>query len=414
MENQHDFIKLQEICENITEISANAFDDFLMYYVSDKENYDVKMDSLLKPFKHISRDINQSYIGYFKAEFVTIKTFGANGILKKYLNQAAIKSLPDKEFDFLKSQLNNPWKYAFIIIKTDYENDFYEMYDIFRDEEYLVYSPGISDTLAEKEVDIWFNIIAFNGHCWQTHGLIVGLKNYTPDDIYFYATELNSSINSIEEFLIDVEKNPFPYRFIAIFNELEIIKLDSVEIKYHVSSDIVKDLPFDGIENHFVKQWNKGVYKFILKESNNLPVQPEFYYDEKTGNLLRSSLTQEGFQRLNTLLNKLGHDLEDEPDILVSLSMPDVIQKIMKRNISLNPYENLFIKKNDLKPFERVHFLLINKLIEKLNQYAETGGNPDYEAIMRELEISEELFMKLSKDIFDIHQMEEYKISKSK
>jgi hypothetical protein len=406
MDNQLDFKKLQEICDNITEISANAFDDFLMYYVSDREGFDVKMDSILKAFKHITREIDQSYVGYFKAEFVTIKIFGTNGLLKKYLNQAAVKSLPAKEYDFLECQLTKPWKYAFTIIKTNYKNDFYLMFDIFREEDYLVYSPGISDALAEKEVDIWFNILTFNGHCWQTHGLIVDLKNFTADDLYFYATELNPKIDSVEEFLLDIEKNPFPYRLLAVFNELKIIKVDSVEIKYHISNDFVQDLPNDGIEKHFVKQWNKGVYKFTLKESNNLPVQPEFFYNEKTGNLLRFSLTQEGFQRLNTILSIYGYDLEDEADIQVSLSLPDIIQAIINKKISLNPYENLFIKKNELKPFELIHYMLTNKLIDKLNPYAEKGEEPDLEAIMKELEISEDLFMKLFKAIIEYQKIE--------
>jgi hypothetical protein len=51
----------------------------------------------------------------------------------------------------------------------------------------------------------------FNGACWQTFGPVVPFRSFQPDDIFFFATELNLFIETEEDLMADVEENPFPY-----------------------------------------------------------------------------------------------------------------------------------------------------------------------------------------------------------
>lgn len=44
------------------------------------------------------------------------------------------------------------------------------MVDVFTSEEYLLYSPGMSPTRSEMSTILWFNLLSFNGQCWQSHG----------------------------------------------------------------------------------------------------------------------------------------------------------------------------------------------------------------------------------------------------
>lgn len=71
--------------------------------------------------------------------------------------------------------------------------------DVFTNEKYLLYSPAVKLTLQERNPLLWFNLISFNGECWQTYGFIAAYNSFTTDDIFFYATEVNHKINNEQD-----------------------------------------------------------------------------------------------------------------------------------------------------------------------------------------------------------------------
>jgi len=85
------------------------------------------------------------------------------------------------------------------------------MEDVFSDQEFLLYSPGVTKTLEDQSIILWFNLISFNGACWQSFGPIGTYKSFEPDDIFFFATELNPEIADEQELLANLEENPIPY-----------------------------------------------------------------------------------------------------------------------------------------------------------------------------------------------------------
>lgn len=89
--------------------------------------------------------------------------------------------------------------------------DFYTMEDVFTGKRYLLFSPGVSNILVSFKPVLWFNLLGFNGFCWQSFGPVVYYNGFEAGDIWFFATELNPDLEEPAEVPAQVESNPIPF-----------------------------------------------------------------------------------------------------------------------------------------------------------------------------------------------------------
>src|SRR3546814_381904 len=171
------------------------------------------MDNRLAPYRHITRNFDPSWVNYFKAQYIAHQLFKKGGLIQKYLNHSAVKDLTEQERTYLRQQSAQPWRFSFSVITGRPAEDFYEMQDVFTSQKFLLYSTGVTQILSEHPVALWFNLIAFNGMCWQSYGPIGHYQSFRPDDIRYYASELNPRewFEKDAEILENVERNPLPY-----------------------------------------------------------------------------------------------------------------------------------------------------------------------------------------------------------
>ena len=127
------------------------------------------------------------------------------------LPHAELKKFSPTEMNFLEQHARQPWRFCFSIILENPAKDFFKMEDILTGEQFLLCSPGTSDINISQATALWFNLIAFNGACWQTFGPIGAYKSFEPDDIFFFATELDKRIQTEEDIVRNIDKNPLPY-----------------------------------------------------------------------------------------------------------------------------------------------------------------------------------------------------------
>jgi hypothetical protein len=202
------------------------------------------------------------------------------------------------------------------------------MEDVFSEEEFLLYSPGVKETLLEKQALLWFNLISFNGKCWQSYGPIGAYSSFVPDDIYFFATELNHKIENEQDILESIENNPLPYMLLLLGSSAPII---------------------------------------FNKEEQLIHAVSEYEMDS-----IDTKSLAEG-------LNKCGYNFDSEPAIRVNLSMIDTASEILKRKIILNEYENMFSKEQS--PEEKEKFDKLNHFLKLLLPDINAGTEPDIEAL---------------------------------
>ncbi|MBK7390495.1 MAG: hypothetical protein IPI23_15910 [Bacteroidetes bacterium] len=179
------YSEIQSACIKNQSVSRRVIDEFLIYYAAKKEKLEPKMKRDIKKYPTASEEIDTAYMNMFMSEYIAHRIFKKKGFIKKFLNHSEVKLLRTEELDFLKFQSEHPWRYSFASIIKNPHPDFYEMKDIYTNEEYLLYSPGMTATLNDINPITWFNLIHFNGDCWQTFGNIVPLLSFDRDDIFF-------------------------------------------------------------------------------------------------------------------------------------------------------------------------------------------------------------------------------------
>src|SRR4030042_1198942 len=161
----------------------------VIHYSAEQYNLERDLNLKLGKFSHITKKFPREWVNRLKSQYIIHKVFKAEGLIRKILNHAAIHRLKQEEITFLEFQAIHPWKLSFSIIKKIPADDFYVMKDVYREEEYLLYSPGLTKTRADQTIILWFNLIGFNGSCWQSYGPIGAYRSFEPDDIFFFATD---------------------------------------------------------------------------------------------------------------------------------------------------------------------------------------------------------------------------------
>lgn len=372
-------------CEKNTRIAKRVIDENLIYYAAAKAGLEKKMDELLKPFRHVARKLPTSAVNIFKSEYIAAQLFRRNGLLGRYIKHAEIRDLPQEEYQFLQHQLEHPWRFSYAIVKDSPAVDFYNMVDVFTTEEYLLYSPGMSQTLREMPATLWFNLLNFNGQCWQSFGVIQGFQSFTPNDIFFFATEIHLDLEDEGEMMRKIEDNPWPFFMLISGSRLPWVKNAGFKAVYHSAIDDLAYLPVDKLKQVFVVSWNEGVYELKSEAFSNLPHFAKAYFEESTQTLHRFAMTTEGFDQLTDELLKNGIAIDPEPLVEVGPSMLSTTEEILRRKIKLNPYEEMFASTPDADALEINNKL--NRLLELALPFINEGKPYDISKLAAEADI---------------------------
>jgi hypothetical protein len=367
--------KLRLICEKNTLISARVIDEFLIYYASERDHLDFQMNRRFEIYKHITDTFPEELINKLKAQYIAHRIFREDGLIKDYLYHTAVINLGVKNRKWLEIQSKEVWRFCFSVIKDCPAENFFIMKDVFSDVEYLLYSPSVSKILAEQSIALWFNLLSFNGHCWQSYGPIVAYSSFEPSDIFFFGGEVNEEIVTVEEFLDDLEYNPVPYMMLVYGANSPLIinkndRLVHVLAEYYPESFNIKE-----ISVKFRTEYRNGVYRLSLKTWSDPPHWAHVYYDESHKILRFTSMTERGYRAFLKAVNKSGYDFKEDIIIRVNLSMIKLTSNILKKEIDINEYEELFSEKSSVDE---------NEILDKLNTFIRlvipeinAGNKPD-------------------------------------
>ncbi|SHN17965.1 hypothetical protein SAMN04488057_109117 [Cyclobacterium lianum] len=380
----NDYKAIEAHCRVNSAISAKVLDEFLLYYAAQKNKLDREADLRLGTYRHITQTVDKSWYNLLKSQYIIHKVLKDGGLIHKYLSHVAVKNLEDEQRAWLGEQAAIPWRFSFSRVLDSPQAGFYNMEDVFTEEKYLLYSPGMADISKDGDIELWFNLIAFNGSCWQTYGPLAGYRSFSADDIFFYATEVNSSISDEEELMQDVDKNPVPYMMLfgrsnypLTIHEGQVLELVLSEL-----DDII--LNEADLENEFEVDRIDMVYRIKLPGMENKPHFAAAYYDQEAKFLQVTAMTETGYMGLVKAFKKLGVSVGVPADIYVRPSMLTAAQEILKKEIELMPYELLFEEDLDQEDPD-VEMKKLNELMALALPYINAGKEPDLEALADEV-----------------------------
>ncbi len=396
-----DYNKILNVCQENQKLSRVVVDEFLLYYAAERDKLDKEMDKRQARYRHITSRIQKEWERMIKAQYIAHRIFKAGGLISKYLNHSAIKQLPPEEINFLKQAAVYPWRFSFSIIKNNPAEDFYEMVDVFRDEGFLLYSPGISSTLKEKKPVLWFNLIGFNGACWMSYGPISGYNSFEPDDIFFFATELRPKtiFEDDEDVVADVENNPVPYMMLFAGSNHPLSftcneQIVEVMAQYDEGAFDTREL-----KKVFRQEYNNDVFRLSLKGWDSHPHFATAFYDENEKLLTLYAMTEKGFVALVKAFNAYGYKLYDDPEVRINPSMRMMAGEILKKDIQLHPYEHLFEKASSKEEDEQIK--RINEFINLALPDINAGKQPDIPFLAQKAGIDVKTAQDIMKSVMD-------------
>lgn len=373
-------------CKSNSKISEKVVDEWAIYYAAAQDKLDKLFAKRIKPHSGAANQLGSAEINMLISQYIGHSVFKEGGLVNKYLNHSQVKRLPEEEYSFLENQAANPWKFAFTVIVDQPAEDFYTMEDVFTGENYLLYSPGTSVTIQERgRILLWFNLIAFNGQCWQTFGPVVGYTGFDSDDIFFFATELSDRVSDEETLIENLESNPLPY--------MMLISGAAYPVTFHKEEEIVNvlsiheavDLNMEGIEKAFEMDYAQGIYQLTQTGWGEFPYFNRAYYNELDKELVLHSMTDVGFRNLAKAMAKYGIKQDEYPQVRVHVPILMTIKKILGTEIILNEYEEYFREAAPASESQSEGIKKLNDLIALLLPEINAGQTPDIEAAAKKV-----------------------------
>lgn len=383
-----DYNHLRELCLKSTEISTEALDEFLIYYAAGKDKLDEEFETRLSRFKQPIRPMPASWIRMLKSQYIGHRIFKQGGLIQKYLNHQPIKDLETDQLNYLKTQAARPWRFSFSVILDKPAVDFYFMEDVFTGETYLLYSRSVGLILETHAVMLWFNLIGYNGECWQTYGPLAHYNSFDADDIFFYATEVNAAIDAPEKLTEDVEKNPMPYMVLMTGSGYPLSIMQGHEMVHVISETPIGKLDVATLKNDFKIEYADGIFKLSQDLWSEPPHLAEVYYEEENGIIYVFALTDLGFKETVKNLNAHGVSIPEEADIRLHLTMLTLIEKLLKKEIVLNPFIDQFEIPTTPESDEMMDRM--NQLLALALPYINADQDPDIAKLAKEAGVDPE------------------------
>lgn len=389
-----DFKGLLGICEKNSRESEDVL-DWMMYYAGEREGLQRKFDLFAKKYPQIFRVIPEPNYGRFISQYIIHEVFKEGGLLKKYLNHSNVRSLPPAKYNYLENQINKDWSYCFFVILDNPEVDFYEVESVFSQQRFLIFSPGMTRTIQDQPVIMFSGLISSNGHCYQSFGPLLGFCSIDPDDIFYYATEWDQSIETDKEVHQYVQDNLLNFILLSIYINYPLTYHREHQVIMVQSFTDLEEFNSEALKDDFLVGYNAGVYRMQLKGYESFPHFALAYYDEGLKELHCSAMTEEGYGKLSEKLDKSGISCSPHPQQRLHLSMKTAISEIFKKEVLADPYSDFFREQeNGLDP-DTMKTLndFIAALVEKFNN----NETPDLKKMAKEFSVPLETAKELKK-----------------
>ncbi len=372
-----DYKEIRRLCEKSSRITERVVDDFLLGFAARHHGLEKKMNLAFSRYRHVSSKFEKETVNLFKSQFIMHRVFSEGGLIGKFLKNPSLDRFMGEERSYLIQQAQVPWRFSFAEIIEEPEKDFYRMKDVFSREDYLLFSPSISDLKESGDAWLWFNLIGYNGSCWQSYGPIGAFQSFEHEDIFFFASEKNPDVEDESEVQKDIENDPIAYMMLLSGAAFPRTFHDKDEIIFLMAEHDLETLDTAGLKKGFKSEFDSGVYRFTHKMFGEHPHFAQVFFDEDEKILLFSSMTEMGFLKLIEDFNALGYSFPSIPYFHVRLQMIVTTEDILKKKIVLNEYELLFPEKSDPVDAKAVEDL--NAFVSIVLPEINAGRTPDIE-----------------------------------
>lgn len=411
--------KIAVYCENRREIRQKLVDDELIHYSAKMDKTDGIFNRELQKYFDVTDIIPEGFLASLRGQFMGFTIFKKGGLIKKYLDSGVFSKKSTKEINFLKGFLKKPMKYAFCRLLEKKASDCYLMHDPMLDKEMLVYSPAMTRTMQDlgQEIEFWLLLVNDNGQCFETYGPVIYFQSLSEDDVFFFAICKTSGNEWGEdlgkEFSKDLNIDPVPYLMLSAAMTFEGLEVRGQAAAIITSSTtMLMEFNPEEFEDNFDIAIQDGIYRLGLINLDQWPHFSRAYYDESTRNLEIHAMTLNGYLSLIDTFKNAGIDIDEEPDFILQLYLPGLIQDILGVNGYPSNYVHLFLQDEDILDDEEDEMdeeleeemtnieTFVSLIVDDLNEGRTPNVKKNAKKANLPIELAAEL-MKLTKKQFD-------------
>ncbi|MBT0813110.1 hypothetical protein KIH41_17610 [Litoribacter ruber] len=390
-----DFNQLEKFCVDHSRKGEEIL-EWIMYYGAGKDRLDKQFDQQAKPFKHVLRELAPATFRELKAQFITFKILKENGLIHKYLNHSSVKNRAPHDYSYLQKAAQKPYRFAFLLAKDNPAPNFFNMQDVFTGEELLMYSPGVAQDYGDALM--FYCMVSDNGQCYQTYGPIGAFRGFDPNDIFFYASELNPAITTDEELQEFVQKVPLKFSALLPFTNIPVTVHGKDELIEIVTFGNTQGIKKSGLNKDFEVKTFEDFQICTLKRYGEFPHFATLFLDWKEDEMVLSAMTDAGYDKMVEAVAKLGANIPEYADIRLHPSMKIAMKDILKKEILLHPFDASVSDDESLDDMDKESLnLLLDKLIFLVNE----NRRPDFAKLAHEFSQDENTVKDLYKLILE-------------
>lgn len=366
-----DFHRIKASCDKNSRISNPLVDQFLLYYVGEREGQAKRVAQNLLGFRHVTSQMPESWFRMLISQLLAHDLFRENGRINQIINHSDVQKRSIEEHEYLRFQIEHPWRFCFCSIEKYLLHDMYEMKDVITEEKFLLYSPGISETNTEAgiQLPLWFLLLEFNGECYQSYGPLAYFRGIQPFDLFFFARLIKPEILFQNEVQKVIESNPIPFSMLFRWAEIPVTYCRKDMTVFNKSEFHVKEISLERYEPDFIVEKKHPLYMLSLKRWHSFPHFAKCFFHAKKNLLVLTSMTKRGYDTLVSTLNKQGNQFPLNPEILATPTMLHMAKEVLNATVEMNPYEKHFAKSvfpKDQKELDKINGFL-RELAKRLN-----------------------------------------------
>ncbi|MBF0432260.1 MAG: hypothetical protein HQK83_13330 [Fibrobacteria bacterium] len=339
---------IEKHCKHQSDVLRMFIDDFFLNFIAKKENLEERFVKKLSRYKDVVRDFPETWFNHAIAQYMAHLAFKKNGLAAKYAEHKTIQKRSVDERKFFENHLQRPWRFSFCVIKHEPADNFFEMQDLFSNETFLLYSPGIKD-MCEQYGDIksFFILMNNNGSCYQSFSIINYFMSFDASDFFFFARQLNPEMIFHNQAQVLIEENPIPFMLLYLFAEFPVNISRGQRLVYCFSEYQLDDFEPDEYRNDFVIEKKQQLFRLGLKRWQGFPHLAHCYFHRKKRRFIITAMTVKGYDNLIEALNKTGYDFPFNPDVSASPVMLQVVKRFFNIKHDLDPYGKFFEKNQE-------------------------------------------------------------------
>lgn len=368
-----DYQRMRYACNKTGEILGRVVDEFLLYLCDQEESLADEFAQKLVKYRHIVETMPEGFVSGLVAQYIAFQLFRRGGLAQKYTGHPMVLKRDAREIDFLKFQAVHPWRFVFCSVKEFLRDSFFAMTDVLTGEEFLLYSPAVATLEEERNVSFYFLLIFFNGKCWQAYGPVAYFQALFPFDLHYFVNELRSAPVAWTEIPAVIEEEPAPFMMLFVGAEQPLVYHRKDMIVISSSAYRVEKFDAGKYASYFFIQQKDGLYRLSLKRWHRFPHHCECYYIANEQTLYLTARTERGYEKLITVLKKMGHEFPRDPQSRATMVMIYLVREILRKEVKFNPYEEYFSEEPDLSPEEAELMERVNRFCKLLTEALNSG-----------------------------------------